>query len=551
MEKEITKYALLNAIKFDGKANPGAVMGKLISEHPELKQNAKELSKKVLSIVKEINKLSLGEQKKKFSELFPEYKERKKKEKEKDLPPLKKVKYGKIVTRIAPEPSKHIHLGHALSFVINYYYAKRYGGKCILRFEDTNPATAKKEFYKEIEKDIKWLKINYDKKLIVSNHMPIFYKYAKKLIEKGNAYVCFCPKEKMDRFRQKSMICDCRENSVEKNLIEWKKMLSKKYKEGECTLRLKGIMDSFNAVMRDPVIFRICKEKHPIQGKKYAVWPMYDFENAIEDSINGVTHIFRSSEFGTMRVELQNYIKELLNLKKQEVVQYTRFNVIGAITKGREIRKLIKEKKVIGWDDPRLVTIKALRRRGIQPETFHELIKEVGISLSSKNIDFSLVASINRKILDPITPRYFFVANPKLIKIKNAPKMVAEIEVHPDKPEMGKRKLIAHDKFYVSDDIKKGKIYRLKHLFNFKDFKFISTDYIPQLNAEIIHWLPADKKQLVKAEILMPDCKLIKGFAEKSVKRLKIGSIVQFERFGFCRLDKKLKNSLRFWFTHK
>lgn len=556
LNKAIMKHALYNALSFKGKANAKAVLGKVISENPELKEKLKEVTKKVEEIVKNVNKLSPDEQKKQLEKLAPELLE-KKEIKRKELPELKDAIKGKVATRMPPEPSKYAHIGHALTFLINYLYAKKYDGKCILRFEDTNPETAAQEYVDAIKDDVSYLGIKPDKTVIVSNDMPTFYKFAEKLIKMEKAYVCFCAREKMQELRQKGTECECRAKQKEKNLEEWKNMLGKKYKEGECTLRLKGNFESLNYVMRDPVIFRICEKEHFLQKKKYAAWPMYDFENAVEDDLCGITHIMRSIEFGEMRIELQDYIKELLELKKQTIIQYGRFNVSGAITQGREIRKLIQEKKVIGWDDPRLVTIKALRRRGIQKEALYELAVEVGLSTTATNIDWSVISAINRKILDPKCERYFFIKEPVKIKIENAPEQVAEVKKHPDYPEWGVRKFKTGEEFYIEkkdyDELKEGKLYRLMDCLNFKKSKnrsvFDSLEYekFRKEGSKIMHWLPAEGN--IPVEVLMPDGKTTKGIAEPLVKNLKVNDIIQFTRFGFCRLDEK-GNKIVFWYAH-
>src|SRR3989344_4940625 len=243
----------------------------------------------------------------------------------------------------------------------------------------------------------------------------------------------------MKELRNKKIRCECATKNAKENLKEWKNMLAKKYKPGEANLRFFGIMDSENGVLRDSVIFRVSSATHYLQGDKYAAWPMYDFENSIEDSIEGITHVVRSKEF-ELRGELQNMIKDCLNLKKQEVIELGRFNIIGAVTKGREIREMIEKKQVIGWDDPRLVTIKALKRRGFAAESFHELAKEVGLTKSETNIDIKLLASINRKLIDRKTDRYFAVFDAKKITIGGAPQSNVKVPLHPDSKK-GFRKL--------------------------------------------------------------------------------------------------------------
>ena len=560
LKETILKYALQNAIKFNGRANPGAIVGKLLKEDSNLKSKIKELSKDIQKTVKNVNKLSLEKQKAKLKEIAPEMLEKKKTEK-KELPELPNAVMGKVVTRIPPEPSKYNHIGHALSFLLNYLYAKKYNGKAVLRFEDTNPTASKQEYVDAMKKDVlEYLNINPDKTVYVSDDMPRFYKLAEDLIKRKKAYVCFCNREKMQDLRHKGKECKCRSNSAEKNLEEWKNMLNKKYKEGECVLRLKINLKSDNHVMRDPVIFRIIYAEHYRQKNKYCVWPLYDFENAVEEEFCGITHILRSSEFGKMRIELQDYIKDLFGFKKQEIIQYGRFNVVGAITQGREIRELIKEKKVVGWDDPRLVTLRALKRRGIKPEMFYELALKVGLSKTPTNIDWAVISSINRKILDASANRYFFIENPEGIQIKNAPEMKIKIKLHPEHEERGTRNFKTNEMFYISkndfEELKEGKLYRFMHAFNFKKksnqlvFDSKELEKYKQHGEKIMHWLPKNEK-LVDVEVMMPDAKIMKGLAEPSVKNTKIDEVVQFERFGFCKLDSVEKDKLVFWFTHE
>jgi glutamyl-tRNA synthetase len=504
----------------------------------------------VNDIIKEVNKIPVDKQRAELEKNAPELLIEKPKEKKEDLRDLPDAVEGKFVTRMAPEPSKYNHIGHALSFLLNYMYSKKYKGKCVLRFEDTNPEKVTQEYVDAMNQDvIEYLDIKPDKIVYISDDMEMLYKYAEELIEKEKAYVCFCEQEKMQDLRHKGKECECREKDNKQNTKEWKDMLKGKYKEGECALRIKGDMESQNHVMRDSVIFRIVSKLHYRKKNKYKVWPMYDFYNPIEDASLGVTHILRSNEF-MLRGELQNYIKDLLNLKKQTIIEYGRFNVIGAVTQGREIRALIESGQYMGWDDPRLVTLRALKRRGILKETYYELAKEVGLSPSPTNIDFKMIATINRRFLDKQSNRYFFIQNPRKIKIKNAPELNAEIDLHPDFKDRGKRELKTKDEFYIEDEIEKGKAYRFMHLFNFKDSSFVSEELDEKLRAKMIHWLPVSD-ELIKTEVLMPDATTIKGVAEPGIKNLKVGEIIQFERFGFCRLDQIEGKVYKFWFTHK
>lgn len=554
MSREILKHALQNAVAFNGKANRNAVLGKLLKEQPKLKENLNGLIDEIGRVVAEVNRLSGPEQRKKLQEIAPNAQDSRKPAR-RELPELENAVKGKVVTRIPPEPSKYLHIGHALSFIINYLYAKKYEGKCILRFEDTNPATAKGEYISSMEADIRdYLRISPDKTLAVSNDMDKFYRYAEMLIGLGKAYVCFCSQERARELRHGGEMCSCRAKEKEQNMQEWKGMVSKKYREGECTLRLAGDMQSQNHAMRDPALFRITYHEHYLHKGKYCAWPLYDFENAIEDGTSNVTHILRSIEFGEMRVELQDCLKELLRLPRQTVVQYGRFNVIGATTKGREIREMVESGKYIGWDDPRLVTLSALKKRCIQPETLHELALEVGMSRAQTNIDFSVISAINRRLLDPKTRRYFFIKEPAHVAVEGAPKQEASIKMHPSDESMGTRKYNVHERFIIEKSdlelIENGELARLMDCLNFrkkgKKLVFESLDYddFRGKGKRIIHWVPAEHS--VKAEVMMPDAKIIRGLAESGTEKLSEGDIIQFTRFGFCMLDDRKKMLFRF-----
>jgi glutamyl-tRNA synthetase len=294
-----------------------------------------------------------------------------------------------------------------------------------------------------------------------------------------------------------------------------------------------------------------------------------------------VTHILRSAEF-ELRIELQDLIRNKLDLPAIPSIEFGRINVTGALTQGRDIRAKIESGEYSGWDDPRLVTIKTLRRRGIVPASFRELIYDLGFGTGQANLDFSMIAAINRKIVDPTTPRRFFVADPVAIVVDKAPAKEAHLPVHPQNPDMGTRTLTVkagQTVFITTEDSKrKDKLLRLMDYCNItrkgnKDTSFVfdspDIETFREKGGAIIHWLPDD--QTVPCEIMMPDATVVKGVAEASIKDFKVGSLVQFERFGFCRLDaiEKAEGSAskggkkattaspgnaptyKFWFTHK
>ncbi len=557
LKTAVIKYALQNALRYKGKANPGAVIGKVLAENPDLREKAKEISKEVLKVVKDINSLALEKQEKKLQELAPELLEKREEAKEKDIFGFLGIREGqKVVTAFPPEPSKYPHIGHAKAIIVNYELAKRHNGTFYLRFEDTNPELAEEEFYKIHLDNYAWLGIKPDKIEYASDHMEDFYQYAEKFIKENKAYVCSCPPDTIKENRKNGIECECRYLHQEQNMERWQAIF--KAKQGRYVLRLKGHMQSQNTVLRDPVIFRIIDEAHPRTKKKYRVWPNYDFQNAIMDGIQGITHRLRSKEF-ELRNELQRLIQTMAGFRETKIYEFARFNLEGVESSGRVIREKVKKKELIGWDDPSLTTLVALRRRGFLPEAIKDFVLSTGLTKSEATLTWDDLVVHNRRLLDAKCNRCFFVENPKEIIIENAPEQAAELKLHPEFSDRGTRKLKTKDKFYLAEkdfkEFKEGKLYRLMDCLNFKKIKnkfiFDSLEYekYKKQGDKIIHWLPV-QKELVKVEVLMPDKRIAKGLAEPMAKNLKVGDIVQFSRFGFCRLDKKEKDKLMFWYTH-
>lgn len=543
MKELILKYALQNAIKFDGRANASAVIGKVLSEKPELK--GKELFLEVEKIVREVNSLSIEEQKKRLEEIAPKLLEKKKKDKIREIEPLPNAR--NIVVRFAPNPNGALSIGHCRQALWNWFYVKKYNGTYILRFDDTDAKIKVpiREAYKWITDDLRWLGVRLDKIIIQSKRLEIYYKYAEKLIGLDKAYVCLCDVEKWRSLIKEKKACPCRNLPVKEQLQRWNNMF-KKYKGGQAVYRIKTELNHPNPSVRDWPAFRIVdKPKHPL--KKAKVWPLLNFASAIDDYEFKVTHILRGIDL-KISDDRQKYIYKFFNWN-YPFTMYSGKLLVKGVKSTSEIGRLIGEGKLIGWDDPRLGTIKALRRKGFQKETIIKFIEDIGFGRADLNVSMESLVALNKAIVEK-SNRYFFVENPKKIKIKGAPMLNAKIPLHPDYKKKGNRIFKTGNEFYVQDGIEKDKVYRLMHLFNFKNNQFISKEYNQELNAKIIHWLPVSK-DLVKVEIVMNDDTIKKGLAEKSIKNVKVNQIIQFERFAFCKLDKKEKNKLIFWFTHQ
>lgn len=557
-DDKILEHALVNAIAHEGKAQPGAVLPKLFQDGLK-KQDIKNVMPIIQKIVAKVNSMSLSTQEQELKKIAPAFFEKKPAEEKHELPELPNAKEGKVVTAFPPEPSGYPHIGHAKGALVNYEYAKRYKGKFILRFEDTNPELAKKEYYDAQIDGYKWLGITWDELIYISDTITQMYKKAEELIKKNYLYACNCPADKIKKNRMEGKECECRKRKNSESLRIFKDMLKGKYAKGEMIIRMKGNMKDDNTTMRDPTMFRVIKQKHPRLGIKIIVWPSYDIATAYSDGIEGVTHRVRSKEF-ELRAELQKKLQKLMEFKPTIIIEQARFNLEGTEASKRKIREGIDNKKLVGWDDPSLATLVALKRRGFQPEAIKSFLLNMGISKHESILEWELLEAENRKFIDKIANRYFFIENPVKIKIKNSPKIIAKIPLHPDHAERGNRILTTGDEFLINkselNELKKSKedIFRMMHLLNFKknknDLEFHSKEMQPLLKARMLHWLPANKEN-IEVEILMPDGVKLKGLVEPSVKEIALDTVVQFERFGFCRLDKKTKDKLYFWFTHK
>jgi len=560
------KFSLQNAVQFNGKANVKAVIGKVIAALKQEGIPPKEIIPIVNSEVEIINKLSLNEQISELKKIAPELLIKEKKERDFSLPQLPNAEQQKVVTRFPPEPNGFLHIGHAKAVIVDFEYAKMYDGKFILRFDDTNPENAQIEFYDAQKKDLEWLGIEWDDEYNTSDNLNKHYELAEQLIKQGDAYVCQCSSEIIKDCRFKGIECECRNNPIENSLDTWKGMINSAI-DGRI-LRLKGDMKCANTAMRDPSLFRIIEKPHPLHGDKYRVWPTYDFAGAIEDSISGVTHPFRTKEY-ELRDECYYKLLDLLKLRKPHLMEFSRLSIHGMPVSKRKIKPLIENGLVDGYDDIRLPTLRGLKKRGILPEAIKQFVFSQGISKVESTVDFSLLESDNRKILDPITKRLFFVENPVKLIIDNAPDVEKIIKLHPTNETLGSRKIKTNGEFFISkfdvNNIDIDEIFRLKDLYNVKikeKNEIIVGEYLGDeliSDTSKIQWTT---NKFIRMKVFIPgllfeknefnpnSLKEIKGFSEEEVVNLDSGEIVQFERFGFVRIEKKDKTFVGY-FAHK
>ena len=575
LNKLIRKAALLNAVSHDGKAQAGALVGRLLGERADLRSRMKDLQVIINTIVAEVNSLSLVEQKAIVEKNWPET-QKKEKPEEKRLPPLPNAdNYPLIVTRFSPNPDCVLHLGSARAILLSHEYARIYKGKFILRFEDTDPKVKRPSliFYDSIRQDLKWLGCEVDEEYIQSDRLPIYYDYTERLVAQGNAYVCECPSEE---FRKKTILkqaCPCRNLSAGEELERWKRMLNGGYSEGQAVVRIKTDLEHPNPAVRDWPALRVIDTKkypHPRVGSKYIVWPLYNLAAGLDDHLMGMTHIIRGKEHFTNMVR-QKYMYDYLGWVYPDAIHYGRLKITGAFLSKSKIIQGVKDGIYTGYDDPRLGTFAALRKRGITPEAIKKMIVDVGIKPNDVTLSWENLYAYNRKILDATSNRYFFVPEPSELRVLEVPKVFdAKLPLHPDKPERGFREYHITPEgeekgvsFWISrkdaEGVDSGDVIRLMELFNIRintktssyiTANFVSESYndVRKIKAQLIQWIP--KIPEFPCQVIMPDASVAEGLAESACKALKPDEIIQFERFGFTRVN-EVNEKLTTYYAHK
>ena len=373
---------------------------------------------------------------------------------------LEEGKYPKIVTRFPPEPNGYLHIGHAKSILLNYGLAQEYGGQFNLRFDDTNPTKEKEEFVDSIIKDVEWLGADFGGKvLFASNYFDDMYEAAIKLIKKGKAYVDDLSAEEIREYRgtltEPGKDSPYRNRTIEENLQLFEEMKDGKYEDGSKVLRAKIDMSSPNINMRDPVIYRIARMTHHNTGDKWLIYPMYDFAHPIEDAIEGVTHSICTLEFEDHR-PLYNWVVEELEYEHPpKQIEFSKLYLTNVVTGKRYIKKLVEDGVVDGWDDPRLVSLAALRRRGFTPSSLKTFMELAGVSKSQSSCDYAMLEYCIREDLKPKAPRYMGVLRPLKLVIDNYPEGETEyfdIENNQDNEEAGTRKISFSRELYIEQD---------------------------------------------------------------------------------------------------
>lgn len=370
---------------------------------------------------------------------------------------LAEGKYSKIVTRFPPEPNGYLHIGHAKSILLNYGLAKEYGGVFNLRFDDTNPTKEKTEFVESIAKDVEWLGADFHGDIyFASNYFDNMYEIAEKFIQKGVAYVDDSTADEIRAMRgtltEPGVNSPYRDRSVEENLQLFRDMRDGKFEDGSKVLRAKIDMASPNINMRDPILYRIARMYHHNTGDKWCIYPMYDFAHPIEDAVEGVTHSICTLEFEDHRPLYDWVVREAEFKNPPKQIEFSKLYLTNVVTGKRYIKKLVEDGVVDGWDDPRLVTLAALRRRGFTPESLKMFMELAGVSKSQSSCDYAMLEYCIREDLKPKAPRVLGVLDPVKLIIDNYPEGQMEslpIDNNSDDPNAGQREITFSRELYI------------------------------------------------------------------------------------------------------
>ena len=557
LEELARKYALKNAVDYEGECNPGAVIGQIMAKEDFEPGKVQQIAGKVCG---EINEMSLEEQR----EALEDYEFEEDTDEHDPIPDLEVDDEEKVVVRFAPNPNGPPHIGHARGMVINGELKQKYDGKLILRFDDTDPRkkrplkTEEYDAYEMYQEDYNWLGYEVDEVRHSSKQFDKYIEYAEKLIEKEKAYVCRCSPEDGSDYRSNGEACPHRDRSVEKNMDEWQGMKDDSVEEGAATLKIKTDLDHKNPAVRDFVAFRIIDNPdHPINGDKYRVWPMLDFAGALEDHFMGTTHIVRGKDLRAS-TKRQKYIYDYFNWEYPDIRYWGDVQISGfeAPVSGSTLGNLIEEGELEGWDDPQAPTLRALRKRGFRSQAIRDFFIDMGVSENDVEASVETLESFNRDVIDEEANRYFFVKDPVEITVSGVPEDIKpEMPLHPDYPEKGNRspELDRQDgnlKVLVEKEDAEEGFLRLKGLCNIRINEDGKAEYVEgdhtvamEKDASIVHWNPVSSED---ATVVMPDGSEIDGKLEKA--EIKEDEVVQFERFGFVRCNDSAENI--FYYAH-
>jgi len=553
----LRKYALQNALEYDGQGQVGSVMGRVMGENPDLRSQAKHLTPAIASQVAEANALATEKGLEHIRSILeseaPDALEKKVKERREGLPPLPNAEQGKVVLRFAPNPNGPLSFGHARGVVINAEFARMYDGEVILRYDDTDAVVKPPDpkAYALIEEDFSWLAGQVPNRIIrASDRMGVYLAHAEETLAGNHAYVCECTGDAFKEFRISKTECPCRNRSTEDNLSLWTKMNDGSILPGGAVVRIKTDMTLANPALRDWPALRIQHANHPMVADRYKVWPLLDFQSAVEDHLQGVTHIVRGKDLMDS-TRKQTLLYEKFGWEYPETLYWGRVKIFefGGFSTS-QMKLDIAAGQYSGWDDPRLPTLRAMRRRGYDAGAMRKFWIDLGLTQKDISVPMSTLNSLNAKAVDAEAPRLSFVRNPRSINldISDIELTKVTLPIHPEHPNKGVREWpLGEGAITVKIAREDFEVRGAKRLKDFADIgihdektvggwrgEVIRTERVG--NTPIIHWLTSNMAQPAVL-LLEEEGELIAAEGLLEINDYPDGTVVQLERMGFAILE--------------
>lgn len=547
----IRHVALQNAVEYEGKGAIGSVIGRIMAMREDLKQHGKAVTALVAAQVNQANDLASSDGLEALRTILQTeaphlLEKRETKARREGLPDLNNAKKGHVVLRFAPNPNGPLSFGHARGLVINSMYREMYDGTFILRFDDTDTKVKPPmlEAYDQIEEETAWLiGRKPDRVVVASDRIETYYEHARTMLEEGHGYVCRCSADEFKIHRVGKTNCPCRSQQVSDNVIFWERMLSGKFKPGDAVVRVKTDMTLKNPALRDWPALRIQDTKahphpRPEIGSRFTVWPLLDFQSAVEDHLQGVTHIIRGKDLMDS-TRKQTLLYQHFGWTYPETLYWGRVKVHewGGFSTS-QMRQDIESETYTGWDDPRLPTLQALRKRGIQAEALRNFWLELGITQKDISVPLATLYSHNTKIVDAQAPRLSFIRDPVDYKLVGEYDGTLSLPVHPNDSQMGSRSwnLKGGTVWLESEDLGKMDV-RLKEFADValhdQEARVESIERTDQ--RPIVHWLAASNSvDAILTET--KDNKFIRHEGKLETHTYPVGTIVQLERIGYARI---------------
>jgi glutamyl-tRNA synthetase len=552
VEARARRAALENALDHDGTPHASAVMARLLATDPSLRTRAEEVRSLVSQVIAEIRGLPAGEIEDRLASLGGRETGRPAIEKTSggEFPDLPGAVAGQVVLRMAPFPNGVLHLGHGRLLYVHQYYRERYQGKILLVFDDTAGSEEKRaepEFFDLIQQDCELAGVRPDAVYFKSDRIEHHYPWARKVIDRGGAYVCTCPAELLRENRARGIPCAERDQPPGETVDAWQRMLDGAYRPGEAVLRLRTDIADPDPAFRDRVLFRISDVDHPRVGHKYRVWPMLEFSWAVDDVELGITHVLRGKEL-VIEDRMQQYIWTLLGVRGPPFLHWGLLRVREAKVAKSKANRDVRSGLYDGWADPRTWSLRSLDRRGISMDALRAFILSFGLSLSDIDVAAESLYAENRKRIDATTVRRAFVADPLRVDVEGYPSDLASVALpnHPDRPELGTREVRAGPAFYLPrHDVvsRPGAEVRLKDLLNIRlpaeipAIGAVRAEFAGRENRRIprLQWVSVDGA--VAVDLLGIDGSHSTGLAEVALASARPRDVLQFERVGFVRVD--------------